>query len=129
MPGRDWTKLKIWLVLVIVFGFGGATGVGLNGLYDSLATPNAPGARERAIRDHFEKVRHELNLTEEQTIAVRTILDDTRSEYNALRNELRPRFDEPRLKARARIRSLLTPEQQMKFEGMVGRDREQSSPP
>lgn len=129
MALRDWTRLKIWLVLVVVFGLGGASGVALNGVYVSLADAGRPAMRERAVRDRFEKMRRELNLTDEQTTAVRTVLDDTRNEYSALRNELRPRFDEPRLKARIRIRSLLTSEQQVKFDALVGRDHDQLSRP
>jgi len=64
-------------------------------------------------------MRTELNLTDQQTTAVRAILDETRNEYRALRKELRPRFEEPRMKARSRIRALLTPEQQQKFDAMM----------
>jgi Spy/CpxP family protein refolding chaperone len=113
------TTLKIWLVLVVVFVLGCVTGVALTGLYRSRASGDRPEARERAMNERFEKMRSELSLTDQQTTAVRTILDETRNEYHALRTELRPRFDEPRQKARARIRALLTPEQQQKFDAMV----------
>lgn len=113
------TTLKIWLVLVVVFVLGCVTGVALTGLYRSRASGDRPEARERAMNERFEKMRSELSLTDQQTTAVRTILDETRNEYRALRTELRPRFDEPRQKARARIRALLTPEQQQKFDAMV----------
>jgi Spy/CpxP family protein refolding chaperone len=113
------TTLKIWLVLVVVFVLGCVTGVALTGLYRSRASGDRPEAREHAMNERFEKMRSELSLTDQQTTAVRTILDETRNEYRALRTELRPRFDEPRQKARARIRALLTPEQQQKFDAMV----------
>ena len=113
------TRLKIWLVLAVVFVLGCVTGVALTGLYRSRASGDRPEARERAMNERFEKMRSELSLTDQQTTAVRTILDETRNEYRALRTELRPRFDEPRQKARARIRALLTPEQQQKFDAMV----------
>jgi Spy/CpxP family protein refolding chaperone len=113
------TTLKIWLVLVVVFVLGCVTGVALAGLYRSRASGDRPEARERAVNERFEKMRKELSLTDQQTTAVRTILDETRNEYRTLRTELRPRFDEPRQKARARIRALLTPEQQQKFDAMV----------
>ena len=113
------TRLKIWLVLGVVFVLGCVTGVALTGLYRSRASGDRPEARERAMNERFEKMRRELSLTDQQTTAVRTILDETRNEYRALRTELRPRFDEPRQKARARIRALLTPEQQQKFDAMV----------
>jgi Spy/CpxP family protein refolding chaperone len=126
------TTLKIWLVLGVVFVLGCVTGVALTGLYRSRASGDRPEARERAMNERFEKMRSELSLTDQQTTAVRTILDETRNEYRALRTELRPRFDEPRQKARTRIRALLTPEQQQKFDALVAQqdakhDEEQKS--
>src|SRR5207237_2055180 len=110
------TKLKIWLVLLIVFVLGGVTGAALGGLYRSRASSERP---EKAMHDRFEKMRRELNLTDEQTKAVSNILDETRNEYRALHTELKPRFDEPRQKARAKIRALLSAEQQQKFDEMM----------
>lgn len=125
------TRLKIWLVLIAVFVLGCVTGVALTGLYRSRAS-SGPESRERAMHERFEKMRTELGLTDQQTTTVRTILDETRNEYRALRTELRPRFEEPRMKARSRIRALLTPEQQKKFDAMVAQqdaqhDEEQKS--
>ena len=116
LTGR--TTLKIWLVLLVVFVLGSVTGAALTGLYRSRAGGGAE-ARERAMHERFEKMRTELSLTDQQTTSVRAILDETRNEYRAVRKELRPRFEEPRMKARARIRALLTPEQQQKFDAMV----------
>src|SRR5439155_17631321 len=129
LTGR--TNLKIWLVLLVVFVLGSVTGAALTGLYRSRGGGGAE-AREKAMHERFEKMRSELDLTDQQTTSVRTILDETRNEYRALRAELRPRFEEPRMKARARIRALLTPEQQQKFDAMVAqqdaqRDEEQKS--
>jgi len=123
------TKLKIWLVLLVVFVLGGVTGAALSGLYRSRASRERP---EKAMHERFEKMRRELNLTDEQTKAVSAILDETRNEYRALHTELKPRFDEPRQKARARIRALLSAEQQQKFDAMVAqrdahREEEQKS--
>ncbi len=117
LQGR--TRLKIWLVLVAVFVLGSVTGAALTGLYRSRAAGDRPDAREKAMHERFDKMRTELNLTDDQTKAVRAIIDETRNEYRALRTELRPRFEEPRQKARARIRALLTPEQQQKFDVMI----------
>lgn len=112
------TKLKIWLVLVAVFVLGSVTGAALTGLYTSRARVNRHD-RERSVTERFEKMRQELNLTEQQATSVRTILDETRNEYSALRQELRPRFEEPRMKARTKIRALLNADQQTKFDVMV----------
>ncbi len=129
MSMQGHTKLKIWLVLLIVFVLGGVTGAALGGLYRSRASSERP---EKAMHDRFEKMRRELNLTDEQTKAVSNILDETRNEYRALHTELKPRFDEPRQKARAKIRALLSAEQQGKFDAMVAqrdahREEEQKS--
>jgi Spy/CpxP family protein refolding chaperone len=124
----DHNKLKIWLVLVVVFLLGGVTGAALTGLYHARASANRASSHEREQQAHFDEMRRELNLSDEQTAAVRAILDETRNEYRALRAELRPRFEEPREKARARIRALLTPEQQQKFDQIVARqDAERDS--
>ena len=113
-PGH--TRLKVWLVLVVVFMLGSITGGALTALYRSRSGSDN-GARNPQAR--LEKIRKELNLTDEQTKAVNAILDDTKNEYRALRTELRPRFEEPRMKARAKMRALLTPEQQQKFDAIV----------
>ena len=113
-PGH--TRLKVWLVLVVVFVLGSVTGAAVTGLYWS----RAGGRPERNNpQQRFEKMRSELNLTDDQTKAVSAILDETRNEYRTLRGELKPRFDEPRQKARAKIRALLSPEQQQKFDALV----------
>jgi Spy/CpxP family protein refolding chaperone len=112
-------KVKIWLVLVAVFVLGAVTGGALTGLYRSRASSGGGREGRSAMKDRFEKMRQELNLTDQQTTQVRAILDETRNEYKTLREELRPRFDEPRLKARAKIRALLNPDQQKKFDALV----------
>ena len=129
MSMQGHTKLKIWLVLLVVFVLGGVTGAALGGLYRSRASSERP---EKAMHERFERMRSELNLTDEQTKAVSNILDETRNEYRALHTELKPRFDEPRQKARTRIRALLSAEQQQKFDAMVAqrdakREEEQKS--
>src|SRR2546425_235077 len=86
LTGR--TTLKIWLVLLVVFVLGSVTGAALTGLYRSRAGGGGAEARERAMHERFEKMRSELSLTDQQTTSVRTILDETRNEYRALRAKL-----------------------------------------
>ena len=114
MTTQGHTTFKIWLVLVVVFVLGSVTGAAITGFYHAMAHSTRPAPRER-----MEKLRHDLNLTDEQMKSVSTILDETRNEYKQLKTELKPRFDEPRQKARTRIRALLSPEQQQKFDAFV----------
>src|SRR5438046_8968675 len=108
MSMQGHTKLKIWLVLLVVFVLGGVTGAALGGLYRSRASGERP---EKAMHERFEKMRSALNLTAEQTKAVTDILDETRNEYRALHVEFKPALDEPRQKASARTRAVPSPEQ------------------
>ena len=118
LTGRN--TLKIWLVLVAVFVLGTITGAALTGLYRSRASGGGKEGRGRgSLEQRFERMRQDLNLTDQQATDVRAILDQTRNEYRALRDELRPRFEEPRLKARSRIRALLNADQQQKFDALV----------
>ena len=118
LAGRG--TLKIWVVLVAVFLLGSVTGAALTGLYRSRASGGGKEGRGRGNHEQrFEKMCQDLNLTDQQAADVRAILDQTRNEYRTLRQELRPRFEEPRLKARAKIRALLNAEQQQKFDALA----------
>jgi hypothetical protein len=122
MTTQGHTTFKIWLVLVVVFVLGSVTGAAITGFYHAMAH----NASSRPAR--MEKLRRDLSLTDEQMKSVSAILDETRNEYKQLKTELKPRFDEPRLKARTRIRALLSPEQQQKFDAMVAQqDAERES--
>lgn len=114
MTMQGHTTLKVWLVLVVVFVLGSLTGGAVTGFYHAMTRPE-----RKAPHDTMERMHRDLNLTDDQMKSVGTILDDTRNEYKALKTELKPRFEEPRQKARAKIRALLTPEQQQKFDAMV----------
>lgn len=105
------SKLKIWSVVVLVFVLGGVTGASLTGAYCSQF-----GGRERHRSDVFERLRSDLNLSDEQAAQVRSVLDETREQYRRLRLEARPRYDRIRDGGRTRIRAVLTTEQQKIFD-------------
>ena len=113
------TTLKVWLVLVVVFMLGAITGGAFTaGAVSGFFRGMSHGDRN-APRDKMEKMRRDLNLTDDQVKSVSAVLDETKNEYKTLRTELKPRFDEPRQKARTKIRALLSAEQQQKFDAMV----------
>ena len=121
MTGQGNVKFKIWLVLAVVFALGTVTGAALGGLYHSRAGGRGERGGGGDGRDarQFDKMRNELGLSDEQATRVRAILDETRNEYRALRTELRPRFEEPRLRARAKIREVLNEAQRQKFDAQA----------
>jgi hypothetical protein len=112
------TRAKIWIVFVVIFALGCATGAAVDGLYRARAA-RAEDERKHDAEAHFNKMRQELNLSDDQATKIRGVLEETRNEYKQLRNDLRPRFDEPRLKARARIRELLNDDQRRKFDAIT----------
>ena len=116
---RGTARLKLWLAVAVVFALGCATGAFLDSAY-RLRSGAGRGESRGGKREHmFEKMRRELDLDERQSTEVRRILDETRNEYRTLRTEARPRFDAIRQSARTRIRALLTPEQQQRFDAKV----------
>lgn len=117
MTPRAQTRLKIWLVILGVFVLGGLTGAALDSVYRLKASGGRGGGEVR--RDRMERMKSDLNLTDSQAEQIRAILDQTRNEYQALRKEVRPRYDALRQQARIKIRALLTPEQQQKFDAKV----------
>ena len=71
----------------------------------------------------IDRMQHELNLTPAQRDQILAIVNETRSRVMNLREEFQHQRREQMRQARARVRALLTPEQQEKF------DREFRPPP
>ena len=120
MTPKGSTRLKLWLAVAAVFALGCVTGALLDSAYRLRAGAARSEARgRRGHEEVFERMRTYLDLDERQAAEVRKILEQTRGDYRALRAEARPRFDSIRQSARTRIRALLTPEQQQRFDAKV----------
>ncbi len=115
------TRLKIWLVLVGVFVLGSVTGAALSGVYQARSYGGPDGKHDNKGQAFIDKMRKELNLTNEQAAQINTIVNETRNEFRTLRAEARPRYDAIRQKKRERIRGVLNAEQQQKFDQMIAR--------
>ena len=112
-------KLKVFVILLGVFGLGSIAGGALDRILGSHA--NA-GSRAASIRDgeaYLPVLDRELHLTGEQASEMRSILNQTRDEYKGLCGEVRPRYNDVRDRARSRLRTLLSPDQQIRFDSMV----------
>lgn len=64
----------------------------------------------------IDELTQRLNLTPDQKSQIDQILSDSRRQFLALDEEVRPQYKTIRLENRKRISSLLTPEQQPLFE-------------
>jgi Spy/CpxP family protein refolding chaperone len=123
MTPRANTRLKIWLVVLGVFILGCVTGAALDSVYrikagDDRGSEHRGGRRDRKEKI-FEEMKRDLNLNEQQATEIRAILDATRNEYRQLKTEVEPRYDAIRQQGRARIRALLNPEQQQRFDAEI----------
>jgi Spy/CpxP family protein refolding chaperone len=110
--------MKTWLVLFAVFVLGCATGIGVDGIYRAKTSASRESRpRDRAVL--FEKMRRDLNLSDDQAKQMHQVLDETANDFRVLRGELKPKYEALRAKARGRMRALLTPEQQQKFDAIL----------
>ena len=106
---------KVWLTVIGVFLFGCVTGASLDSVY-RLAAGSVSSRRAGDDKDHerekearFQEMKSDLKLTDEQA----------RNDFRALRTEIKPRFDAIRQTSRTKIRALLTPEQQQRFDAVI----------
>ena len=111
MSKRVWNQIAIALLLGGCAGF-----VVAKSCTPRLFHHRVDGAHfQQRLLDRFSS---KLHLTPEQRSQVATILEAKRKKIDALRAEIRPRFEEIRTSTSADIRRLLTPEQQKNFEIM-----------
>ncbi len=108
--------------LFLVFVLGAALGV-LGTLWASrsgwalAAPPGPPSMRDKAGAATW--LTHELDLTAEQQQQLGVILDETASNYESIRDRVRPEYDQVRQTSRDKIRAILTLEQKARFEELV----------
>ncbi len=100
---------KALLVVAMVFVLGVA--VGAMGFY--LASSRVMAERRATV---VERLTLELSLTAEQQQHVSAILEETKKNYNAIYDPIRPQMEAARREGRQKIRAILTPEQLPKFE-------------
>ena len=115
------SQRKVWLAFLIVFALGGVTGAALDGVY-RLRASSSEQMPVMSIRDtdaYFDTLQRELALSEDQSSAMRVILDRTRDDYKAVCSDVRPRYDSVRERARGQMRALLTADQQPRFDAIV----------
>jgi hypothetical protein len=124
----DRLKLKASLVILATFALGTVTGAALNGIY-LQASPKAREWRARSQTPMLDTLRRDLNLTDDQAAAVRTATEDTRRELRDVRFEQCPGLADARQRLIGRVRPLLTPKQQQRFDAIVSQRQMRSDVP
>jgi Spy/CpxP family protein refolding chaperone len=123
MNSQGKIKLQVWLLIAVVFALGGVTGASLDRMYqanrNSLKNDHPDrGWRgpNRGLDRMMERMKKDLNLSDEQVPKIRTILEESRKEFPPSRFAECPGFKESRARTRARVRESLTPEQQKRYD-------------
>jgi Spy/CpxP family protein refolding chaperone len=108
------------LLLLLAFLLGAATGALGLGIYQARTGWWGP-RRDAARFQQFvlKRLTRELDLRTDQRQQVEAILRESGEEFARLREEIRPRFREIRSRTRDRIRALLDPGQQERFEALT----------
>jgi Spy/CpxP family protein refolding chaperone len=114
-------RAKVIAAALAVFVLGCVTGAALDSAYRLRAEGprREPRQQQQQREEFFESLQKNLDLDERQSAQIRAVIDETREGYRQLRTEVRPRYDTLRRDGRAKIRALLTPEQQQKFDRMT----------
>lgn len=111
-------RATLYIVLIFLCGAlagTAATNVWINGWpWNASAKADAP---PYSTQHRVDKFTRELSLTPEQAKQLNQILDETHSMYR----ELEEQQEAIRLKGRARIREILTPEQKPKYEQLLAK--------
>ena len=119
MNSQGKVKLQVWLLIAAVFALGGVTGAALDRVYQAkLIAPKIenPNRSQRGPNRMVERLRSDLNLNDEQVQKIKTIFEESRKEFPPSRFAECPGFKESRARTRARVREVLTPEQQNRFD-------------
>ncbi len=101
--GKGWLFVAI-AVAGLAIGFAASS---LAYRYRWLGVPRGP---------FIDRMQHELNLTPAQRDQILQMINETRAKVMNLREEFQQQRHATILQARTRVRALLTPEQQEKFD-------------
>jgi hypothetical protein len=119
MTTPDRIKLKATLIIVATFALGAITGAAVNGIYLQANTRTGDwGGRQPAPM--LDNLRRELGLSDEQAAAIRAVTEDTRRELREVRFDQCPGLLDVRHRLIDRVRPLLTPTQQARFDTFIG---------
>ncbi len=113
------TRVKGGLLLLLAFLLGvaaGALGFGLFQVRMGWRPPRDPARFQQFL---LKRLTRELDLRPDQRQQVEAILREAGQEFARLREEIGPRVREIRARSRDRIRALLDPEQQARFETLA----------
>jgi Spy/CpxP family protein refolding chaperone len=119
MDANQGNRKAVLLVFVLF-----VLGIALGSVGTYVLTTRVQAARPHASLSHnyagtVAMFTHGLSLSPDQQKQLEVIFNDMRTHYQALHERLDPEYEQVRQQGRDRIRQILTPEQQPKFEDLL----------
>jgi hypothetical protein len=110
----SWQNPRILTLLLLIFLAGGLTGaIAMRSrMYGKVHAAAPPYWRDEQAEFSYDRLKRELNLTPEQSDRLKTILDD----FVKYHDDLEAQIEDVRATGRNRIRQILNPQQQQRFE-------------
>jgi len=112
---------KFWIVfsLIIVFAAGVIGGILFEQNILDKKTKKITRKRAPVRFPSLEMMAEELNLTEDQQKQIREIFNNNEERFKIMRSQIHERFSSIRSQLKSEIKSVLTEEQNLKFEAMI----------
>jgi hypothetical protein len=124
------SRAAIALYVGLIFASGAVLGAFGNRLYDAStssakSTRNPEEFRKRAVAEY----RSRLKLNDEQVAKLNIIMDETRARVDDTRQKLHPAYKKIREEQQEKVRSMLTPDQQLEYDKMRKEREEREKQP
>jgi hypothetical protein len=116
------TQLIAFVLGVVIFSIGAATGILAHRLYVANAVSASEDWRVRYVNEMHSR----LKLTNHQVDELNDILDDTRAKVRGVKDQYKPQMLKIKDDQVARIRSMLTAEQASTYSGIVAEQEQKA---
>jgi len=117
------TRATIALYMGLVFASGAVLGVLGYRLYTVsttvIAKAPAPPKPEEFRKQYVTEMQQRLNMSDKQVAQLNAILDETRAQVEETRQKMRPAFQKIHEEQQAKIRKMLTPEQEAEHQKLI----------
>ena len=112
------SRVTVAFYLVLVFASGILVGIESHRLYATASTAraNAPQTMSEFRKRYLEGMRNQVGATAEQIVEINNILEDTKRKVEQLTAEEKPLHDKIQQEHIDQIKTLLTPEQRIRYE-------------
>lgn len=119
---RQW---KTIISVILIFGLGALSGAIVTYKIYWQKMENIIRDEPRAMREVMvQRLNSKLNLDVAQLEQIRAIAKETHAEMKSVRKKIRPEVEEVLARSQAKIRTVLRPEQQEKYDQILSERRQ-----